>query len=717
MGAFDPASFMNPGLLWLAVGAAAPIIIHLAARSRPKPTPFPALRFIRASHRRSSARFKVKQLLLLLLRIAAMLLFAFILARPWVEGASADARQAKATVTAVFLLDTSYSMGYEVEPGMTALDRAKEMALAAVDQFTVGDSRVCLLLVEDAPREVIHDFDHAYDLAELREQIQDAPLSFRRTDCSAAVSKAVALLEDVEGVGRSIFLFTDLTRNGWPAAVPPIEGTEDISLYVGDAGHTEPANPAALGVDPVRDAAPGAPVEVTARVDTRGMRGKREAGLVIDGAEPVKVEAEGLTEVTFKAAVGQAASEHWGEVVLDVPNSRLPVDDRFAFTFRTTAARRLLLVNGAPSPVPRLDEAYFLRAALPPTEVVPGQLFRVTEVRPAELGSYGLAGVDVIAFCNVGTISRGAWNKVRHFVATGGGLIVFAGDQVTAEAYAYAGRGEKAFLPCAVGEPVDPDPYTRLEPGRLRHEILHIFRGGRNGDLASGRFSRYLALRPGEGAEVVIRFTSGDPAMVAGTHSAGRVLVFASTCDTDWTTLPGEAPYPVLVQQSLKYLAGTAQTSRDVAVGSPVSLPIPEPVAVGKIVFRRVGAGTAQDVTGRLAEGRLNLGIVGRPGVYEVEVQRPEGRGADRLYFAANVDTAESDLARFETADELASLVKGRSVEVASTRAELLDAFCGSEVRAELTSHFAGVMLAVLLAEMWLSNHMRSRVQAGEGQE
>jgi len=267
------ADYLNPALLWLGLGALAPIIIHLATRSRPKPTPFPAVRFILVSHRKSAAKFRLKQLLLLLLRCLLLGLFAVLVARPWVKGSAGDVKRAKATVTAVILLDNSYSMGYR-HGGASSFERAKKLAIATVGAFAERESRACLLLVGDAPEPVVSDFRHAYDLGLLKDHIRAARLANRGTNCSAAVKEAVRMLNGVSGVGKSVFLFTDMTERSWPESVPLAGEDDGITIYAADVGPDDPKNPAVLSVVAPARATAGASFEVRARVDAVGSAGE-----------------------------------------------------------------------------------------------------------------------------------------------------------------------------------------------------------------------------------------------------------------------------------------------------------------------------------------------------------------------------------------------------------------------------------------------------------
>jgi len=716
------ANFLNPALVWLAVGALAPIIIHLAARSRPKLTPFPAVRFIMISHRRTATKFRLKQLLLLLLRIAALGLFAFVVARPWVEGTAGDVRHAQATVTAVMVLDTSYSMGYRQDKS-SSFEKAKEMALAAIGAFTVGESRACLVLAGDTPQPVLKDFDHAFDLAGLKSRIEETPLTWRGSDCTAAVKEAVRMLDGVSGAGKSVFLFTDLTACSWPGPVPAggEDADEDVTIYVADAGPEEPLNPAVLAVESPDNALSGAPFEVRPRVDAVGSPG-RQVELVIDGTvrDRKVVGSQRVEAVQLKASVTGRSPEHWGRVSLTGEDA-LPADNDRFFTFRSAAPVRAILVNGAPSAVRRRDELLYLRTALAPKGMAAGRLAEVAELGPADIESFEPRDADVLVLCNVGAISSAAWTRIRHFVSTGHGLMIFGGDGVRPEAYQMVSSGDTPLLPYAIGPARTPAEPTHLEPGLLKHPVLAKFRGGRNGDLAGARFTTYNRLEPGdEGAEIVLAYKNGDPALVAGRYGTGRVLVFASSCDADWNTLPREIPYGILIHESLRFLAASGKETRDVLVGSAPDVRITSAESAQSVTVARLPNGVPLDAAAWLDRrtGRLNLPAVDEPGAYRVEVGRGADKGAEEMFFAVNVDTAESDMERLPGGDEaVRSLLPGRTVKIARSPAELLDQVSRSRSVSEVTSHLAGIVLAILLAEMYLSNRLRTRAVGAEQAE
>src|SRR5271156_4429518 len=101
--------FLAPFMLFGALAAGIPIALHFFFRSRYRTVPWAAMKFLLASIEQTSRRLKFQELLLLLLRVTLLLLLPLALARPLsssVRGAGQGG-----SVHAVFLFDTSMSMG------------------------------------------------------------------------------------------------------------------------------------------------------------------------------------------------------------------------------------------------------------------------------------------------------------------------------------------------------------------------------------------------------------------------------------------------------------------------------------------------------------------------------------------------------------------------------------------------------------------------------
>src|SRR5438105_10060538 len=101
-----------PFLVAGAIFAAGPIIIHLLNRRRYRVVQWAAMDFLRQAIKRNRKILQLRDLVLLVLRTLAVLLFGAALARPYLASHQQqfDDRQ---PVHAIIIVDNSLSMAYE----------------------------------------------------------------------------------------------------------------------------------------------------------------------------------------------------------------------------------------------------------------------------------------------------------------------------------------------------------------------------------------------------------------------------------------------------------------------------------------------------------------------------------------------------------------------------------------------------------------------------
>ncbi|MCG8608063.1 BatA domain-containing protein, partial [bacterium] len=127
-------SFLNSLFLWGIAAASIPVIIHLIKRNKAVKLPFAAIRFLQIEPNRRVKSQKLKQLILLLMRMAALVLLALAFARPFMAGAGAGGIWGEESKAAVVLIDNSFSMGYD-----NRLQAAKNEARNLIRSLKSGD--------------------------------------------------------------------------------------------------------------------------------------------------------------------------------------------------------------------------------------------------------------------------------------------------------------------------------------------------------------------------------------------------------------------------------------------------------------------------------------------------------------------------------------------------------------------------------------------------
>src|SRR6185369_1570456 len=132
-------AFLNPIFLLGAMAAALPVLVHLVSRTRAVKLEFPSLMFLRRIEQKTIRKRRLRNLALLALRCAALLLLALAFARPYFT--SANSQPASSTQSSiVILVDTSYSMRY-----LDTFARARQAARNLINDAGAGEE-VALVL-------------------------------------------------------------------------------------------------------------------------------------------------------------------------------------------------------------------------------------------------------------------------------------------------------------------------------------------------------------------------------------------------------------------------------------------------------------------------------------------------------------------------------------------------------------------------------------------
>ncbi|MDI6740897.1 MAG: BatA domain-containing protein, partial [Candidatus Edwardsbacteria bacterium] len=191
---------------------AIPVIIHLFRRRRAATTPFPDIRFLKESQTASWRRNRIRDWLLLALRVLTVLLLVLALARPrinaalprWLGGSEG---------AVIILLDDSASMGAR-DGDSTLFDRAKAKATDILDRMS-GNGRAAVVSAAQGSR-VVCGFA---DPARARSRVRELEVTDRGTDIPAALAVAGQIASQA-GRNASVVLISDLQRSGFGSLSP-----------------------------------------------------------------------------------------------------------------------------------------------------------------------------------------------------------------------------------------------------------------------------------------------------------------------------------------------------------------------------------------------------------------------------------------------------------------------------------------------------------------
>lgn len=526
-------SFLTPAFLFGVLAAALPVALHLIGRRPDLRVVFPAVRLLKRAPAQETRRRRLRELLLLAVRVATVVLLAVAFARPYLVRAVTPHR-ASAVVVAV---DRSFSMS---APGSfaRALSRARDIVARTPFGAPVG-----LVAFDDGAEVMVKP---SQDRSAVQAALDRLNPGYGATSYGTALARAADSLGSSRG---RVVVITDLQQGGWDrrdVAIP-----DGIDIEVEDVGGPS----SNLSVASLQRADGG----LTAVVRNSGAAGrtgraKLTVGGQVRGLVPFSLDGGAAREIAFPGgppATGEATVE------IDDPNG-YQADNKTYALLDPPDPPWLLVITGEGD---LSRGAFYLDRAL---AVDNGSLFRVETEQAARFSSHAttvpLQECSGLVLLGTRGLTDQAIQAIERFVTAGGGLLVPIDDQVSASALApvFGGRLAVSF------EALSSSAAAGLLTADMRHPI---FRSIEAGAFAGARFERVARIGLPR-ATVLARFANGQPAILEQRRGAGRVLVFGSDLSNRWNDLPLQPAFLPLVHQMARYLAGGRLPAREFLVSS-----------------------------------------------------------------------------------------------------------------------------------------------------
>jgi hypothetical protein len=645
-------SLLAPLMLLGLLGLALPLLAHLRGREQPRRVAFAALRFLAPRDEVITQRHRLRDRLLLALRLGLLALLVLALSRPVSVG---DARVAVLGEAhdAVLLLDASFSMGLQVDGH--SLRVASEDAGAAILEALPAGSRVGLLSTDPAgPR-----LELSADPGRIRQALADwaaQPPGAGAWTLESGLPGALALLR-LAGDGpqrRVVYAIGDLTARGL-GSLPATAAPEVPVLPVPAAGTLTAPPPVlehlsleSVHWSPAREIDPQA-VRISGEVRRHGPAGgpPRRVVLVLRIADEATARAEidvpaaGLASFEFNHTAAAAGPTAATVEISELGDDALPGDEVRHLWLAGEDRIEVALVNGDPSEMRAHDEVFFLATALAASGSA--RRLSVHSLAPDQLEARlrsgdRLADVDVLVLANVRAPAEDIAPVLRDRVAAGMGLWISVGDRVEARAYNER-LGE--LLPLLLREPLivgtAPGRTEARSEGVAPPNLTHPILLGLHGELGllGTRTRRIFLLEPdpSRSAEVALSFTSGAPALISRPFERGRVAMLTTSIDRDWSDLPLRPGFVPLAERVLAWLdtGHPGASAATIRAGEPRLIPTDRPVTV------HTPDGQERVLPPELA-GQAVFKNTLVPGHYHVTRQ-----GGEPLTFAVQRDPAESD--------------------------------------------------------------------------
>ena len=706
-------TFLNASILAGTALVALPIVLHLIMRRKPRHLEFPALRFLEASRETNQRQLRLRHLLLLALRVAAILLLAVAMARPSVKFSGVLGSQ-KAPVAVAMVFDTSMRMEY-LHENRSRLEAAQDFGLWVLSQLP-KESEIAVLDAQRGPA----TFQAHRGAA--RHRIEQLAPTAAAQPTVTVLEEAVRLLGTSKLAGRELYVFTDMARVSWPtetaAALQGLLASQpELGIYVIDVGVENPTNTSLSELrlsDQVISSR--APLTISTDIRHRGEEETRTVEVFLeDRSGPrteqnvqksrqqiVELSADSSQRVEFKIDLLEQGT-HQGYVEISGTDA-LTCDNRRFFTVDVKDAWRVLVVASQPT----AERGQYLTNALAPARFRrEGRArFDCDLIGYGELVQKNLGDYAAVWLLDPPGLEPATWTKLEDYARAGHGLAVCLGREADKSVEAFRTSAALALLPGKIARVVrSPEGY--LKPGLSQHPILDEFRKIDQTvpwDLAPVR--RYWQMKDrADDVSVIVSFSDGGPAILERPLGTGRVVVITTPISDPlhgetWNRLPAEWPFVILVNGMASYLVGSLDQTLNYSAGETVALQL-DPQLDHRSYAMSAPGNFEVRLTPDLAQNTLVITSTDSVGNYRVAAG-----GTDDAYrggFSVNLASEQTNLTRTDE-EHLQEVFGEASFRMARQRSELEGNINRGRVGRELFPSMILLLAFILAAEHVLAN-------------
>lgn len=515
-------SFLSPLFLVAAVAAAIPILLHLFHRKTEVVIDFPAVKLLKRAPVQQHRRRRLRELILLVLRVAALVLLALSFARPYFSGSAAP-DSAPLTVIAV---DTSMSM---TAPGQ--FERAREAATRAV-RAAPSSNGLALIGFNDAASVVVQP---TTDRSAITSAIAELAPGNNGTRYRTALARASEVIGARAG---HVVIVTDLQQIGWESnddgGLPDGVNVEVMSV-------TPPAGNLAVTSAERRDR------RIVASIQNYGSSEVKAAVKVMAGGKEiaraeVTVGALGASDVELIGALPQSGD---AEVRVDDPTGYQPDNVRLV---RLEASPAVPIGVIVADPTGAVGGLYVERAL---SVAGNGREFDVDVRDGREVTAMTAADLSkdaAVFLLGTRTLERAGRELIRNYLAQGGQVMLATGPDVDPGTLSDVLGVNLSFA----ADPVKA-PGAMMIATDGRHPIFRPFLNP-SGALGDVQVEQHRRLNDQAGRTVLARFTGGDAALAEQQVGQGRLLVFTSDLDNQWNRFPLNPAFVPFSVETARYL-------------------------------------------------------------------------------------------------------------------------------------------------------------------
>ena len=521
--------FVYPAFLFALAALAIPIILHLFYFRRFKKVYFTNVRFLKEVKEETSARSKLRNLLVLLMRLMAILFLVLAFAQPFIPQ-DVEVKKGKKAVS-VFV-DNSFSMS-ALSQDVPLIDKAKQRAREIIQAYEIDDEFQILTNDFEGRHQRVVSQEDALGL------IDEIEVSPAVKSMATVLSRQDQALNTGKAKNKVAYVISDFQKN-----ITDIESKPDTALEV-NLLPLQAVQERNISIDSAWFDVPVQTLNQTNQLIVKVQNLSNEAAENIRLS--IKYEGQtrpvGTLSIPAKASVLDTVNitilrTGWHEAELAITDYPVQFDDKYYFTFDVAEEINVLVINES-APNRFLDAAF--RGI---------SYFNLTNAPVQNLDYSSFPDYQLIVLNDVTAISSGLSFELNQYVVNGGNLLVFPGRNSSVGSY-------NQFLNTFPANELQDFESQKREAGRLNTEEFvfdDVFENASaNIKLPVSEGNYKFTNYSNRGEEPLIRYRDGSIFLAKYKSGQGHLYLSAAPLSTEFNDLVrnGEIFIPMLYKMAI----------------------------------------------------------------------------------------------------------------------------------------------------------------------
>ena len=558
-------SFIYPIYLTALAALAVPLIIHLINLRRPKSVPFSTLSFFEEIQQSTIRRIRIKEYLLLALRILALAMLALSLARPFLPNTQSAAAGSDKPQTIALLIDNSPSMQQIDEQG-PYLKQGKEVARKIIEESRSDDRFVIQQTNGESLQDRVVGRSRALELVEAIESQNKGNYTGERLrhlreqlGNKIGRSNIVHWISDAQETQiKSLSNVNSAEKGGQQSIEVPLN-----FIKVGSTGGRNIAISDVTTMNQILSAGKPVSFEVEVTNYSTSAVANQYLSLQLNGEMSGQYQLElepGQSKQYVFEVIPEKSGDIRGKFLLE--GDDMPFDNTRYFVLHIPESREVLLVQPEDENEGGEFSSYLTTALNAARQTSAG--INLTTTNPADMPLNQLGGFDAVIFDGVAEIPEYSHDELQNWIQNGHGMLFLPSEKGNIENYnRFLTLLNASQFSGVLGEYASFNSITRLSDLDSGHPVLEdLFEADESDQpirVSKPDIYYYYNYRmPAKsGGYAILETETGNPLLAEQSFGDGRVIVSTIGADPGWSNFPVKALFAPLYYRVALYTAST----------------------------------------------------------------------------------------------------------------------------------------------------------------